>query len=106
MAREMDPRVNLPVDPKLVDRVASSPRLAAEQGPDWLSEYGGPGNYVALSKVSGSDRDVWFKINAGLHFPDQVMVATGLSQKDLNAAVKRLARKHLVNIESDDPAFA
>lgn len=96
----------LPVDPKFVSQVGSSPNLMVEQaGSAFMQQYGSPRAYDALSKVGPVERDVFFAIqeleSRGQPASAQdVSTVTGFTEPAVERAVKALIRAKVIQMSS------
>ncbi len=83
-------------DPHLVEQIAGNAQMRAEQGPGWLSKYGGPSGYQALARLPDNAKNVFFSVVSGSTDPSQIAIDTGLNQGQINAALNQLSNQGLV----------
>lgn len=102
--------IEMPVDPRFVKRVMSSPKMSAEQGNGNFLEVRryingelsdtldiDPVTYIALSKVNNNDKEVFFTVNRGLaQTPTDIARETELPVKKVAESIKRLTQRGLL----------
>jgi predicted transcriptional regulator len=73
--------------------------MLAEQGGAemFMSEYGGANNYIQFAKMPERDRLVYASVLDGYTQPDQIAVATGLSQSEVNKALGVLSKDGMID---------
>jgi len=86
----------LPVDPKIIDEISRSPRMRAEQGPDWLMQYGGPGMYQEAASWSPAQRGTYYAVIEGYSTPEEIASVADLKESQVNSALTFLKRKGVI----------
>jgi len=89
----------LPVDPRIVERVSRSPAMLAEQGPNFMSDWGGSSMYQAMSKAPSEARVVYYGVVEGTTSPEELEVVTGLDKTSVERGLQWLQRKGYVELE-------
>lgn len=89
----------LPIDPKMVKEIQSSPRMYAEQGGGFLESWGGPGMYQVLSRLPVEERLVYASIIDGATTPSEIEVMTGLTPQEVNKGIEGLQKRRMIKIE-------
>ena len=87
----------LPIDTRLVEEIARSPRMRREQGPDWLGRWGGPSRYQEVAKLPYEARVVHYAYLDGFTDPDLLEIETGLSPAVIKDSLALLRRKGLID---------
>ena len=94
----------LPVDSRIVQRVAGSPGMMSEQSSNFMGEWGGPQLYVTVSQLPINQRMTFFAIKSGLGTSSEVSIATGIDQKAVDASISALEARGLVTSEEVTPS--
>ena len=94
MVRDFNRR--LPMDTRVVRDIQRSPKMSAEQGPNWLSDFGGPQGYSYWAKQPMPERVTYFAVQEGATTQQQVVDWTGLRSGEVSSALSSLERKGLV----------
>jgi len=92
----------VPFDPKMVQEIQRSPRMRAEQGGDWLQDWGGPSGYVEFAGLPTFERLTYAAVLEGHTEPSEIEVVTGLSSTQVSGALTSLQRKSLVSVEAPE----
>ena len=87
---------NMNVDPVIVQRIQSNPTMANEQGPGFMSEYGGADNYVEFAKMPVEQRLVLAAQMDGYTLPSEIAIVTGLKESTVNSTLSRLAKDGVI----------
>jgi hypothetical protein len=87
---------NMKMDPKMVQEIVSSPAMSSEQGSGFLSQYGGPNQYIEMARVPEEARITFYAVQAGASSPDEIEVMTGLSKNKINSGIGFLEKRGLV----------
>lgn len=86
----------IPVDPRWVSKIQGSPRMAAEQGPDFLSGWGGPAKYQFLTELPMPERLVYAAVDEGYGTPEEIQGVTDLTLGEVSSALSSLTGKGLI----------
>ena len=83
----------------IVEQVSRSPTMLAEQGPNFLQDWGGAAIYQEMSKAPVEARTIYYGVVGGSTSPEELQVVTGLSEKEVSKGLKWLQKKGYVNVE-------
>ena len=99
MAMNVNKLKNMNADPRMVDKIKRNQSMMAEQGgvSGFMSEYGGAENYIQFAKMKEEDRLVYASVLDGYTQPDQIAVATGLSQSEVNKSLGVLSKDGMID---------
>jgi CRP-like cAMP-binding protein len=89
----------IPVDPRVIERIQKSSEMQYEQGSDFMSGWGGPARYRALTKLPMEQRICYAAILEGVTTEDQIGIVTGLSPEETSRGLAGLQAKGLVSVE-------
>lgn len=90
----------LPFDPKMAKEIARSPAMSAEQGPNFLSSWGGPSQYRMFAKLPMCERLVYASVLEGATTPGEMEIKTGLTSTEVSKGLGKLQKKGLVSVEA------
>ena len=88
------------VDPRMVQEIQRSPSMRAEQGPEFLQDWGGPEQYQVLARMPVPERLTYVAVLEGYTEPSEIEVVTGLTSGEVSGALTDLRRKGLVSVEA------
>ncbi len=88
----------LPVDTRIISDIQRSPQMRAEQGPSWLSEWGGPQGYKMQADMSESVRVTYNAVLEGYGTEPDIRDATGLSSGEVSSSLTTLQWRGLVEV--------
>ena len=88
----------IPFDPKIAEDISRSPAMLAEQGPSFLSSWGGTEVYQEMSKGPMEARVVYYAVMEGNIDPSQIEVATGLDTREVSKGLSWLEQKGYVEV--------
>lgn len=91
----------VPMDPRLVEKIRRSPVASAEQGAGWLGGWGGPGMYGVFASLPHDPRLTYAAVLEGHGTSSEIEVVTGLTEKQVTAALAYLDKKGLVSVEKE-----
>ncbi len=91
----------MPFDPKMATEIQGSPVMRSEQGPTFLSNWGGTRGYQQMSKMSMPERVVYRAVQDGITDEASLSTMTGLSSSEVSGAISSLNRKGFINVEQD-----
>ena len=91
----------MPFDPKMAQEIQGSPAMRTEQGPTFLSNWGGSQGYQQMSKMSMPERVVYRAVQDGITDEANLSSMTGLSNSEVSVAISSLNRKGFINVEQD-----
>jgi len=86
----------LPFDPKLVKEIQGSPEMSREQGPAFMQAWGGPSQYMFLSRLPMEERLTYTAVQEGYATKEDIRVVTGLTSGEVSRALTSLGKKGLV----------
>ena len=89
----------LPVDPKMIEEIQSSPAMLAEQGSGFMQDWGGPQMYREMAYAPENARIIYYVVLEGNTDPSQLEVITGLSKEEVERGLGWLQRKGHVKLE-------
>ena len=89
----------LPVDPRIVERVSRSSTMLAEQGPNFMQDWGGTAMYQAMSKAPFEARVIYYGVVEGTTSPEELEIVTGLDKTSVERGLQWLKRKGYVSVE-------
>jgi predicted Rossmann fold nucleotide-binding protein DprA/Smf involved in DNA uptake len=91
---------NMNADPRMVQKISRDSTMMYEQGGvnNFMAEYGGAQNYIRFAKMPESQRLVYASLLDGYTQSDQIAVATGLSEAEVNVSLNRLSKDGLVDM--------
>ena len=92
------PVERLPVDPKVVGRIAGSPRMRREQGVGFMERWGGPQKYRERARMPRFQRSVYEAVLSGVSDEDQLALSTGLAPEQIEKALEALRKKGLIKV--------
>ena len=84
------------MDSRMVDEISRSQKLSSEQGPGWLSDYGGAQGYVYWSRQPLNERATYFAVQEGYTTPQDIADVTDLKVGDVSRALTVLGKKGFV----------
>lgn len=84
------------MDRRMISEILRSKNMSAEQGSNWLSEWGGPGGYEAWSRQPKTERLVYFAYKLGYSNVEDIAAATDLSRAVVNYELSKLETAGLV----------
>lgn len=93
----------LPFDPRMASEIRGSSMMSAEQGPQFLSEWGGPEGYAQVAQMPMEARVVFRALQDGVPATD-IPTVTGLSTKETNVGTNWLVAKGVVSQAEMMPA--
>jgi len=96
MAYDYQKVARLPVDTRIVDRISRTPKMLAEQGPGFMSQYGSASQYMAVSKLNTNERVAFYAVQDGFDNAADISLATGMDESAASTALLGLADKGLV----------
>lgn len=91
----------LPFDPRMAQEIQGSPAMRSEQGPTFLSNWGGTQGYQQMSRMSAPERVVYRAVQDGIVDENNLSTMTGLSPTEVSQAVSSLNRKGFINVKQD-----
>lgn len=78
---------------KMVEEISRSPSMRSEQGSGWLSDWGGPSQYVAMGKAPMEARLVYYALQEGATDEASIGIHSGLSVGDVSRGLSYLRGK-------------
>lgn len=89
----------IPADPRVVDKIMRCPTMAAEQGPAFLSSWGGAHGYQYWAKEPMGKRVTYFAVQEGGSTTSEISGMTGLEESEVDKWLGVLDREGLVQLE-------
>lgn len=89
----------VPCDPRVVERIMRSPSMVAEQGPAFLSSWGGPTAYQYWANQPVGKRMTYFAVQDGGSTTSEISGMTGLSESEVDKWLGKLDTEGLVQLE-------
>lgn len=89
----------VPVDPRWIRKIQESPRMRAEQSPEFLSGWGGPTQYQFLAKLPVEERLTYAAVLEGYTTPSEIEGVTGLESAEVSRGLAGLRRRKLIREE-------
>ncbi len=89
----------LPFDPRMLEKIDRSSTMRAEQGAEFLQDWGGSAGYQRVAQLHPSTREVYFAVIEGGMTPEQLEVMTGLSKAEVARGRSELLREGLITEE-------
>lgn len=86
----------LPVDLRIVRRVYEDPKMSAEQGSEFMSQWGGAPDYVYWARQPVNMRMTYFAIKDGWTDVRDIAAVTELSTRDVSTALTKLENSGVV----------
>lgn len=78
---------------KMISEIQRDPVMSAEQGGNWLSDWGGPTAYRYFAKAPRNDRLTYYAISsAGCSTVEDIAAVTDLRTSQVEASIARLQR--------------
>ena len=90
----------LPLDPKIAEEISRSPVMSREQGPDFLSGWGGPQGYQMFARLPMEERLVYASILEGATTTSEMEVMTGLAPGEISIGLSGLQKRGLVKTQA------
>lgn len=96
MQRDYQRMRRVPVDPRMVEEIGRSPRMLAEQGPDFMGGWGGSAQYQALARMPMRERLTYAAVLDNHATAEEIASVTGLSVAEVAKALGALQEQSLV----------
>lgn len=90
----------LPCDPRVIGKIQRSPQMMAEQGPAFLSGWGGSQGYQYWAKEPEGKRVTYFAVKGGASESSEISNMTGLEESEVSKWLTILQQEGLITIES------
>lgn len=87
----------VPVDPRFIQQIQSSPTMRAEQGAGFMSDFGGPSSYMVMSNLQPEDRLIYSAVLRGETTPEDIASVTALDLKRVEVGLTSLGEKGLIS---------
>ena len=84
------------MDSRMVREISRSPEMSAEQGSEWLGDWGGPSGYQFWARQPVNQRLTYFAIQDGYTTARDIADVTDLKQADVSRALVALDKRGIV----------
>lgn len=86
------------MDVRMVQEIASSPSMSADQGASWLQEWGGSSGYMFWAKQPLNNRLTYFAVQEGYNTPESISAVVDLPVSEVNRSLGKLQAQGLVDV--------